>query len=340
MGMFKLAGMRTHSRELQTDLRKIEIAFAALEDKVARLTNTDSTAVTAPQLNLHAPTHADGGNDLITGFDFSWSGLHTWSALGTFNAKLGIGTSTVPHGGVGVGILAIEGPDSSSNGPTVQFTTDSDDFPVLQLFNRAHNNTGIFFDCYFDGSEFKSADQGSNFAIRKVDDMLQFLVENSAAPGVTSDLTRALTIRSQGDIEIGDLTEPGVTGVMRKVDGRQWFFFSNAGSIYDGFIFTSTVDGTSHTRWRNFDGNSTILLLEDDATLTYKGDPDDVYIHESFSPTLTGTWDFSGVTITGTIDGRDISADGAVLDAHVADTEIHSKMPLYVVFGTTEVAFT
>ena len=45
----------------------------------------------------------------------------------TDEGRLGINTPAVPHGGIGVAKLAIDGTDSSgSGGPNVQFTTDTD----------------------------------------------------------------------------------------------------------------------------------------------------------------------------------------------------------------------
>jgi hypothetical protein len=46
---------------------------------------------------------------------------------------VGIGTATVPHGGIGAAKLAIEGANASNNGPHIQLTTVSDDYPLMQI---------------------------------------------------------------------------------------------------------------------------------------------------------------------------------------------------------------
>ena len=57
----------------------------------------------------------------------------------TSAGKLGIGTAAVPHGGVGVAMLALEGANASAAGPHIQFTTASDDYPLMQIFNHQHD---------------------------------------------------------------------------------------------------------------------------------------------------------------------------------------------------------
>ena len=60
---------------------------------------------------------------------------------------LGLGTDTIPHGGVGAAKLAIEGSDSNFGaGPHVQFTTTGDDHPLMQILPYAHDNVSISFD--------------------------------------------------------------------------------------------------------------------------------------------------------------------------------------------------
>lgn len=97
--------------------------------------------------------------------------------------KIGIGTTPVPHGGIGLGIFAIEGPDSDVDGPHVQITTDSDDYPLFHLRSWAHDSISMGFDCYHDGANFVSSDAGSNFLITKSGDLLKFFTDTGTNPG-------------------------------------------------------------------------------------------------------------------------------------------------------------
>ena len=100
---------------------------------------------------------------------------------------LGLGTDTVPHGGVGAAKLAIEGSDSNFGaGPHVQFTTTSDDHPLMQILPYAHDNVSISFDAYHNGTNWISSDAGSNFQIYKLSDALHFYYKSGVAAGSTA----------------------------------------------------------------------------------------------------------------------------------------------------------
>ena len=100
---------------------------------------------------------------------------------------LGLGTDTVPHGGVGAAKLAIEGSDSNFGaGPHVQFTTTSDDHPLMQILPYAHDNVSISFDAYHNGTNWISSDAGSNFQIYKLSDSLNFYYKSGVAAGSTA----------------------------------------------------------------------------------------------------------------------------------------------------------
>jgi len=92
--------------------------------------------------------------------------LSMTNVLAHFTNKVGIGTTTIPHGGIGVAKFAIEGTDSNAAGPHVQFTTSINDYPLMGIFPWAHDSIAIFFDSYYDGA-YKSSDAGSSFALMK-----------------------------------------------------------------------------------------------------------------------------------------------------------------------------
>lgn len=98
------------------------------------------------------------------------------------NGDFGIGTEDVPHGGVGWATVAIEGANNSSAGPHMQFTTATDNYPLIQILPLIHDNISILFDAYYDGAA-KSSDAGSNFLMFKNSDTLQFRCDSGIAAG-------------------------------------------------------------------------------------------------------------------------------------------------------------
>ncbi len=119
----------------------------------------------------------------------------------TSAGNVGIGSSTAPHGGVGYARLAIEGTDSNAAGPHVQWTTSTDNYPLMQFLMWTHDNLALYFDCYFDGAT-KSSDAGSNFAIFKASDTLQFKAESGIAQGGGVSLVTAFQIEPDAEIMI------------------------------------------------------------------------------------------------------------------------------------------
>lgn len=95
---------------------------------------------------------------------------------------VGIDTGTVPHGGIGYAMFAIDGPDGNALGPHIQHTTDADDFPTFQHLNWTHDNIALLWDSYYDGN-WKSSDAGSNFRLYKLSDTLTFHSSFGVAQG-------------------------------------------------------------------------------------------------------------------------------------------------------------
>ena len=134
------------------------------------------------------------------------------------DGKIGIGTATVPHGGVGIALLALEAVGGGVGGPHVQFTTDVDDYPLMQFLMLAHDNVNIVFDAYLDGGAiWKSSDADSNYAIIKASDKLSLKYDSGVAAngiavvtwndGIVLDTTGLVThpgftILGTGNIEI------------------------------------------------------------------------------------------------------------------------------------------
>ncbi len=118
------------------------------------------------------------------------------------DGKVGIGTTDIPHGGIGVGMLAIDGPDNSSDGPHIQLTTVSDNYPLMQIHALTHDNVGIGFDAYWNGSAEASSDLGSNYTITKQDDLLKFSYASGTAQGSVPTFTIGFVLDTNGMIGV------------------------------------------------------------------------------------------------------------------------------------------
>lgn len=116
--------------------------------------------------------------------------------------KIGIGTATIPHGGVGNALVAIEGPNASADGPHVQITTDSDNYPLIHMFMHSHDNVYIGFDAYWD-TVWKSSDVGSNFQMSKSADRLNFFVDEGIAQGGAITWAAGIVITKEGRVGVG-----------------------------------------------------------------------------------------------------------------------------------------
>jgi len=121
------------------------------------------------------------------------------------SGNVGIGTTTIPHGGVGAAKLALDGGDQDfTTGPHVQMTTASDDHPLMQILPYGHDNVSINFDAYHDGTSWKSADAGSNFQIYKLSDNLQFRYAAGVTVGTEPTWGGAMNIDSTGRVRINN----------------------------------------------------------------------------------------------------------------------------------------
>ena len=120
--------------------------------------------------------------------------------------NVGIGTTAIPHGGVGAAKLALDGGNQNfSTGPHVQMTTDADDHPLMQILSYGHDNVSINFDCYHDSSSWKSSDVGSNFQIYKLSDNLQFRYAAGVTAGTEPTWAGAMNIDSAGRVRINNV---------------------------------------------------------------------------------------------------------------------------------------
>ena len=116
-------------------------------------------------------------------------------------AGVGIGTTTIPHGGVGWAKFAMDGASASATGPHIQFTTTSDNYPLMQILNYRHDDISIRFDSYWDGAN-KSSDAGSNYAIFKVSDLFKIMYDSGVAKGAAVAWNDGIVLNTSGLVTI------------------------------------------------------------------------------------------------------------------------------------------
>lgn len=171
-------------------------------------TNIDATNIADGSVtNTEFQQLGTMGASTISGAQWGYVGAMdqsvTTSDTVTF-AKLGIGTTVIPHGGNGIAIVAIDGPTASSSGPHLQFTASTgggDDYPLMQFLNWQHDTIGIVFDAYSEGvAGWKSSDVGSNFNIYKSGDLLRFQYSNGNAQGGTVVWGNSFWIEADGEV--------------------------------------------------------------------------------------------------------------------------------------------
>ncbi len=133
----------------------------------------------------------------------------TWaSGLGSGNlvveSTAGIGTTTVPKGGVGYAKLAVEGASSSASGPHVQYTTATDNYPLYQQLNWTHDNVALSFDGYYDGAWRSATATGGSFQLYKIGGKLQFNYSNVSTQGSAANYTTGMVMDNTGHISINN----------------------------------------------------------------------------------------------------------------------------------------
>lgn len=158
----------------------------------------------------------EGGVDI----DFRWEGVGHPNAffIQGSDGKIGIGTNTIPHGGIGYAMLALDGV-SGANGPHIQITTTGDNHPALQILSWGHDWISFNFDCYYDGA-WKSSDVGSNFVFTKDTDLLRMMYDSGVAQGGAVTLNNGIALDTSGKVFINDITNTKALGPSLTIDGK------------------------------------------------------------------------------------------------------------------------
>ncbi len=243
--------------------------------------------------------------------------------------RVGIGTTTIPHGGIGLAKFAIEGDDSSTSGSHIQYTTDTDDLPLFQQLNWAHDDIALTFDAYYNGTDWRSsvAAGGSNFQIIKNNDTLKFNANDADLQIFPIDWTSALTINNGGRIGIG----AGTSGLSTfpatilhvtdesKEGNLAGVTIERQGTIGDSvlqFLISSIVDGSEVTRWVTGIDNSDSdkYIISNNASSGFSSGVNALTIDTSNNIVLAGE-----LTV-GTIKGE--SSSTAIAPSYAFDTDV------------------
>lgn len=118
--------------------------------------------------------------------------------------------SVTDHGG----LLRLNGTYGSTNkGPNIMFHgTATSQYPSMQILNYSHDDQSINFDAFYDGSNWKSSDAGSQFQIVKRSDNFNIRAENGIAAGSNVTWVNHFNIATDGtltatDTSIGSISD-------------------------------------------------------------------------------------------------------------------------------------
>jgi hypothetical protein len=165
--------------------------------------------------------------------------------------KVGINTPTIPHG-VGAAMLALDGPAASVNGPHIQLTVDTDDYPTVQILSFSHDNIAYTLDGYIipGSGSWTSSDAGSNFQIYKVGDNLRIRGASGHAAGDAITWRETLVLAAGGNVGMGAIPE-ATTGALFQVISTS---VSGAGARYISLLNVGATAQTIKLNVGNFIG--------------------------------------------------------------------------------------
>ncbi|MGC4101986.1 beta strand repeat-containing protein [Ferruginibacter sp.] len=122
------------------------------------------------------------------------------------NGKVGIGLNAIPKANIGIAKFAMEGTNASANGPHLQFTTSSDNYPLAQLLNWQHDNVYQTFDSYYDGAWRSSTSTGGNFVAGKEGGKYLWQYANVNTPGSPITWNNGFVLTNTGKVGVGTAT--------------------------------------------------------------------------------------------------------------------------------------
>jgi hypothetical protein len=192
--------------------------------------------------------------------------------------NVGIGTDEIPHEGIGWAKVAIDGVDFDEAGPHMQFTTDADNYPVIQIFPWGHDDSSINFDSYYDGS-WRSSTTDQNFQILASAGRLRFRYDTGVAAGAVLSWNEGIALRDDGTVGVGTIS-PGAKVESVLSTGAQLRLSHTTASKFADFtvdtnhdltikpsstgqvIFQPTTDQTNFFQILDADGGTPIVNVD------------------------------------------------------------------------------
>ena len=204
-GTRPFTGDQSHGDFNITNVGDISLDSITSDDTTITIGGTSNSIVLTDDTTIAVTL----GNDAGDNFSIDTSAFVVKGDTG----QIGIGTATIPHGGVGAALLALDGPNASVSGPHVQLTTASDSYPLFQILPWRHDDISLSFDAYYDGAE-RSGDATSNFQIRKQGDKLRFRYDSGIAQGSVVTWNDSMIMTISGQIAMGSSLPSAPDGIV------------------------------------------------------------------------------------------------------------------------------
>lgn len=116
------------------------------------------------------------------------------------------GVSITKQAGV---MLNLIGNDNSQNtGPHLHTYGSADGYPLFELLGYSHNNIGLCWDCYFDGSHWRSSHNTGSFQLYKLSNSLRIRYTGNSSQGAGITFSDAVIISTTGATTINSLQAP------------------------------------------------------------------------------------------------------------------------------------
>lgn len=161
-------------------------------------------------INIGAAPNDGTGDPLRTAFsktNNNFSELYTATGANSNSISVPVsaqvGGPTILLGSVNVGtatptdLVNINGnPSSTVTGPTVRFTTNTDAYPLSQLFNYTHDNLAINFDSYNSSGSWFSGFSGSVYQITKASGLFSINYATNTTQGSAVTWNSGLVLSS------------------------------------------------------------------------------------------------------------------------------------------------
>jgi hypothetical protein len=216
------AGIRTASN---ADLGRVWVEYSEGAPKLILTDYDDPPKIVFRQVGT--------GNESSPQYE-SWIGMASFSNnLAIMGGNVGIGTTGPDNK------LTLYGTASSLAGPHIKVITAADSYPVFQQLNWTHDNISLNFDSYYDGA-WRSASNGSNYQIYKVENLLRFRYASGVAAGSTITWNEGIVLDTSGNVGIGTkapgakldvpTTSGNIAGFGNLLINNQW----NLGETFEG----------------------------------------------------------------------------------------------------------